>query len=122
LRPQVAQADMDLAPGDGPREEFGTGRLAVTVPARLWKVVVVLPEPGAQPRKNTRVIALLMPNDKTVDAGWPKYRTTAGKVEKLTGYTCFRDVPPEPVRGRLPFASPSARRIRRCRPGQFPAA
>jgi endonuclease G len=80
---------------NGPREEIGTGRLAVTVPARLWMVVVVLPEPGAQPRRNTRVIAVIMPNDQTVDFDWPKYRTTAAKVEKLTGYTFFRDVPPE---------------------------
>ena len=80
---------------NGPREEIGTGRLAVTVPARLWMVVVVLPEPGAEPRKNTRVIAVIMPNDQSVDFDWPRYRTTARAVERLTGHTFFRDVPPE---------------------------
>jgi endonuclease G len=80
---------------DGPKDEVGKGQQTVAVPAKLWKVVVVLPEEGAEPRKNTRVIAVVMPNDQTVDYDWAKYRTTAGKVEKLTGYTFFREVPEE---------------------------
>jgi endonuclease G len=52
---------------NGEAEEVGKGRLKVAVPAKVWKVIVVLPEDGAQPRKNTRVIAVLMPNDQSVD-------------------------------------------------------
>src|SRR5205085_1634641 len=37
----------------GRREEVGKGRLKVTVPHKLGKVVVVLPREGAEPRKNT---------------------------------------------------------------------
>jgi endonuclease G len=59
---------------NGYRREIGKGRLKVTVPAELWKVVLVLPHEGAEPRKNTRVISVIMPNDQTVDFDWTKYR------------------------------------------------
>jgi len=35
-----------------------------------------------------------MPNDQSVGYDWTKYRTTARQVEKRTGYTFFRNVPP----------------------------
>ena len=34
-----------------------------------------------------------MPNNQTVDFDWTKYRVSAGAVERLTGYTFFRNVP-----------------------------
>jgi endonuclease G len=74
---------------NGRKEEIGEGRLKVTVPHRVWKVVLVLPREGAEPRKNTRVIAVVMPNDQTVDYDWAKYRVTARQVEKLTGLRFF---------------------------------
>jgi endonuclease G len=80
---------------NGFREEIGSGRLKVTVPAKLWKVIAVLPHEDATVRKNTRVIAILMPNDQTVDYDWTQYRVSAGAVEELTGYRFFRDVPEE---------------------------
>jgi endonuclease G len=58
----------------------------------LWKVVLVLPRADAEPRKNSRVIAVIMPNDQTVDFNWSKYRTTARAVEKLTGLRFFSAV------------------------------
>jgi DNA/RNA endonuclease G (NUC1) len=64
-------------------------------PARLWKVVLVLPREDAELRKNTRVITVLMPNDETVDFDWAKYRTSPQRIERLTGYTFFRNVPDE---------------------------
>jgi endonuclease G len=80
---------------DGRKEEIGEGRLKVTVPHRLWKVVLVLPKEGAEPRKNTRVIAVIMPNDQSVDYNWAKYRVTARQVEKLTGLHFFPSVEAE---------------------------
>jgi endonuclease G len=77
---------------NGFKEEIGEGRLKVTVPHRLWKVVLVLPREGAEPRKNTRVIAVIMPNDQTVDYNWAKYRVTTRQVEKLTGLHFFPKV------------------------------
>ena len=80
---------------NGPREEIGKGRLKVTVPAKLWKVILVLPHEDAEPHKNTRVISIIMPNDQTVDYDWTKYRVSAGAVEQLTGYKFFRNIPEE---------------------------
>jgi endonuclease G, mitochondrial len=79
----------------GRAEEIGKGRVTVAVPAKVWKVVVVLPEEGAEPRRNTRVIAVVMPNDMEVDYDWTKYRTTAKAIEKLTGLTFFHGLAPD---------------------------
>jgi endonuclease G len=79
---------------NGEKEAIGKTR-RITVPAKVWKVILVLPNPDAEPRKNTRVIAVVMPNDQSVDYDWTQYRTTAAAVEKLTGYTFFREVEPE---------------------------
>ncbi len=80
---------------NGRAEEIGKGRLKVTVPNKLWKVILVLPHAGAEPRRNTRVIAVIMPNNQSVGFDWTKYRVAVRDVEKLTGYTFFRDVPPD---------------------------
>jgi endonuclease G len=77
---------------NGPRDQISKGNLHVTVPAELWKVIMVLPEEGAVPRKNTRVIAVVMPNDQTVDFDWTGYRTTAQRIEKMTGLKFFQNV------------------------------
>jgi endonuclease G, mitochondrial len=65
------------------------------VPHDLWKVILVLPREDAEPHKNTRVIAVIMPNDQTVDFDWAKHRTSARKVEELTRNRFFRNVPDE---------------------------
>jgi endonuclease G len=80
---------------NGPAEEIGKGRMKVTVPAKLWKVVLVLPDEDAEPRRNSRVIAVIMPNDQSVGYDWTEYRTSARHVEKLTGFRFFRNVPDE---------------------------
>jgi DNA/RNA endonuclease G (NUC1) len=63
------------------------------VPHDLWKVILVLSREDAEPQKNTRVISIIMPNDQTVDYDWTRYRTSARKVEELTGNRFFRNVP-----------------------------
>jgi endonuclease G len=80
---------------NGPADEIGKGRLSVAVPHELWKVVVVLPGEDAEPRRNTRVIALLMPNDQTVGYEWAKYRVTARAIERRTGLRFFQGMPEE---------------------------
>jgi endonuclease G len=80
---------------DGPATEIGRGAHRITVPKDLWKVVLVLPSADAEPRANTRVIAVWVPNDQSVGFDWAKYRTTAREIEKRTGYTFFRTVPRE---------------------------
>src|SRR5262249_36026075 len=76
---------------NGPAEEIGKTR-KITVPHQLWKVALVLPREGAEPRKNTRVIAVVMPNNQTVGFDWPKYRTTARQVERLTKFVSVRRI------------------------------
>jgi endonuclease G len=78
---------------NGREEEIGEGRLKVTVPQKLWKVVLVLPREDAEPRKNTRVIAIIMPNNQSVGFDWSKYRVSTRAVEKLTGYSFFSTLP-----------------------------
>jgi DNA/RNA endonuclease G (NUC1) len=61
------------------------------VPAKLWKVVLVLPREDAEPRKNSRIIAVIMPNDHTVGFNWAKYHVTTREVERLTGLWFFSE-------------------------------
>jgi endonuclease G len=79
---------------NGPAKEIGKAR-TITVPHVLWKVVLVLPDEAAEPRRNSRVIAIVMSNNQSVGYDWTKYRTTARKVEQLTGSRFFRNVDPE---------------------------
>jgi endonuclease G len=78
---------------NGRKKEIGRGR-KITVPAQLWKVILVLPGDDAEPRKNSRVIAVIMPNDQTVGFDWVRYRVAARDVEKLTGLHFWPNVNP----------------------------
>ena len=64
----------------------------VTVPAHMWKVVLVL-DRGTNPTKNTRTIAVWMPNDGTVTEDWASYRVSVADVEKKTKLKFFPLVP-----------------------------
>lgn len=60
----------------------------VTVPARCWKVVVVLPVGSndlGRITSSTRVIAVNTPNNSSVNAAWGGYRTTVDAIEKAAG-------------------------------------
>jgi endonuclease G, mitochondrial len=74
---------------NGFTEQIGKGAGTVTVPAKLWKVILVLPSEDAEPRKNTRAIAVIMPNDQSVGHDWTKYRVSVREVENLTGHRFF---------------------------------
>ena len=69
----------------------------VVVPSKCWKVIMVLDAgPGDDLQKvneNTRLIAVIMPNNKTVGEDWTDYRTSVQDVEKLTGYKFFDKAP-----------------------------
>ena len=66
----------------------------VTVPASMWKVVLVL-DKGTNPTKTTRTIAVWMPNDDSVTEDWAGYRVSVAEVEKKTGLKFFPLVPDE---------------------------
>jgi len=68
----------------------------VTVPARIWKVLVVLPEGDNDLERintGTRVIVIDTPNNNTVSANWSSYRTTVDAIESATGYDLLSAVP-----------------------------
>ncbi len=68
----------------------------INVPAHYWKVVVVLPlgsYDAGRVNSATRVIAVDMPNQQTVNAhGWGYYRTSVDALEGLTGYDFLSNV------------------------------
>jgi endonuclease G len=69
----------------------------ISVPARFWKVVVVLPNGNDDIKrinKDTRVIAVDMPNDQTANSyQWHHYRTSVDAIEKATGYDLLSKTP-----------------------------
>ena len=75
---------------NGDLNTFASGK--VTVPARCWKVVVVLPINSNDLTRidaNTRVIAVDMPNTQSVNANaknWGDYRVKVDDIEAATGY------------------------------------
>lgn len=80
---------------NGKTTSIASGKLSV--PAALWKVIVVLPVgPDDVNRINaqTRVIAVWMPNTNTTGEGaWGSYRVSVDEVEKQTGYNLLSNVP-----------------------------
>jgi len=68
----------------------------VTVPAKVWKVIMVLP-PGtddlSRVTTSTRCIAVIMNNDLGPFSSWQSYRVSVDSVEALTGLDFFSNVP-----------------------------
>jgi endonuclease G, mitochondrial len=67
----------------------------VTVPNRIWKVVVVLPvgsNDAARVTTSTRVIAVNIPNTNSVSSDWGGYRTTVDAIETAMGYNLLSNV------------------------------
>ncbi|MDT3404874.1 DNA/RNA non-specific endonuclease [Mucilaginibacter terrae] len=70
------------------------GRL--TVPAYIWKVIVVLPNGNndlARVNAATRLIAVITPNNNGIDPNWTKYICTVRDIEKATGYDLLSKLP-----------------------------
>lgn len=89
----------------GPWGQGGTGSYGyattisskdITVPSYVWKVIVVLPVGDNDVQRvntSTRVIAVWMPNNQTVDSQhWSYYRTTVDYIESQTGYNFMSNV------------------------------
>ena len=79
---------------NGPATTIADGRL--TVPATLWKILVVIPvnsDATFQLTENTRVIAVSIPNNQTAaDKPWRAYLTSVDQLETLTGYDFLSNV------------------------------
>jgi endonuclease G len=82
---------------NGPREVIHT---RIVVPAECWKIIVVLPDAGADDlagiSMGTRVITVIMPNDQDkVGEAWDIFRTSPAEVERHTGLHFFDRVRPD---------------------------
>lgn len=87
----------------GPHGTGGTGEKGaldtvgsatkVNVPSAVWKVVLVLPNKDARPDKDSKALAVWMPNDQTVPEAWKQYAVSVATVEQRTGYKFFPLVP-----------------------------
>lgn len=73
---------------NGDLSTFAVGK--VTVPSRMWKVVVILPVNTNDVNRidaGTRVIAVDMPNTQSVNSkSWGDYRVSVDDIEAATGY------------------------------------
>jgi endonuclease G len=68
----------------------------LTVPAKLWKVIMVLPAGTndlSRVTTSTRLIAVVMDNNLGPFNAWTTYRVSVDAVESLTGYDFFSNVP-----------------------------
>ena len=69
----------------------------LSVPARNWKVIVVLDRPGLglnSVTDGTRIIAVDMPNQEGIkETDWTEYRTTVKGIETITGYNLLSNLP-----------------------------
>lgn len=69
----------------------------ITVPAFLWKIVVVLPMGSKDVKRvtaDTRVIAVKIPNEQSAHPRpWDSYRVSVDQLEALTGYDFLSKVP-----------------------------
>jgi len=90
---QLDRTLLVMTGGYGKQAQLASGR--VTVPSRLWKIIVVL-EVGQSVEDidgNTLVIAVDMPNRDEIDENWRTYQTTIDRIELATGYDFLSTVP-----------------------------
>jgi endonuclease G len=119
---QASDGDEDLYIIAGPAGKRSVLRRAkgnIIVPARCWKVVLVVPAGTKDPRKLTaktaRVFAAIFPNTQGVGTDWRDYAVPVADVEKLTGYTFFTSLPravAEDLRTRKPQTRAKAEKPR----------
>jgi endonuclease G len=96
---ELAQQGKELYIIAGPVGRKGSiGRKEkIVVPAKNWKVTVVLDRQGLGMHgvnANTRTIAVIMPNDSSVKGrGWKSFRVSVDLVERETGLNFLSNVP-----------------------------
>ncbi|RZK58343.1 MAG: DNA/RNA non-specific endonuclease, partial [Hymenobacter sp.] len=81
---------------NGPATTLDQGR--VSVPARIWKVVVLLPAGSNDLRRiaagQARILAIDTPNDNSINPSWEQYLTSVDKLEAATGLDLLSALPP----------------------------
>jgi endonuclease G len=81
---------------NGPAVTLDNGH--VTVPKRVWKVLVVVPEGSNDLQRiaagQARIIAVDTPNDNSVSPNWGQYRVSVDAIEAATGLDLLSKLPP----------------------------
>ena len=89
----AARRNMTLYIIAGQYGEKGKIRKKITIPTNFWKIVIAVPD-GTQINKNSRIVAVDMPNIDGIDeANWRDYATTVQKIEQKTGYNFLSSLP-----------------------------
>jgi endonuclease G len=110
-RDQARDGEEDLYVVAGPLGQGGSGSGGersflrgaggrVTVPAKCWKVVLVVPAGVTDPKKVTaeaRVFAVVLPNQQGT-RNWRDHAVRVEVVQRLTGYTFFTHLRAEVAR------------------------
>ncbi len=80
---------------NGPASTIDQGR--VSVPARIWKVVVFLPEGNNDLQRiaagQARVVAIDTPNNNSISPDWTQYLTSVDKIEAASGLDILSALP-----------------------------
>jgi endonuclease G, mitochondrial len=79
---------------NGTMQTIDQGR--VTVPNRIWKVMVILPEGEngiSRINSTKRIIAVDTPNNNSTTSDWGSYRTTVDAIEAATGFDLLSALP-----------------------------
>jgi endonuclease G, mitochondrial len=78
-------------------ESTGLANGKVNVPAAIWKVVLVLEQPGQKPEEidaTARTIGIVVPNQQGIRLrSWRNYRQSVDAIEQMTGYDFFSSIP-----------------------------
>ncbi len=81
---------------NGFAETLDQGR--VTVPARVWKILVILPEGDHDLQRiaagQARIVAIDTPNDNAIAPDWKQYLTSIDKIEAAAGLDLLSALPP----------------------------
>ncbi len=73
---------------------------AIVIPAKTWKIIVILDQPGLGIKgvtEKTQIIAVEIPNQKGIklNKDWSFYRVSIDQIEKDTGYDFLSNIDPK---------------------------
>lgn len=93
----LVEKGSDIYVAAGVIGEKGKLKNKVTIPASMWKIILVLPdglEDTESLSQNARMIAVEIPNTSGIrNDDWRKYRTTVRRLEQKTGLNFLSNLP-----------------------------
>lgn len=70
---------------------------SITVPSNIYKIAVIIPDGSSDSSRvntGTRVIAVDIPNNNTLNSNWKNYRVSVDAIETATGLDFLKRLPP----------------------------